>query len=69
MKNKYGPWVTGEEFFNRDAEIALLNHNINSGGNHLLIVAPRRVGKTSLIRETLFYHLWIYRAGTNFEKI
>jgi uncharacterized protein len=52
LKNKYGPWVTGEDFFNRDAEIALLIQNIGSGGNHILIVAPRRVGKTSLIRET-----------------
>ena len=52
LKNKYGPWVTGEDFYNRDAEIALLTQNIDSGGNHILIVAPRRVGKTSLIRET-----------------
>ncbi len=44
--------MTGEDFYNRDAEIALLTQNIDSGGNHILIVAPRRVGKTSLIRET-----------------
>ena len=52
LKNKYGPWVTGEDFYNRDAETKLLTRNIESGGSHLLIVAPRRVGKTSLIRET-----------------
>jgi hypothetical protein len=52
LKNKYGPWVTGEDFYNRDAEVALLTRNIDGGGNHVLIVAPRRVGKTSLIRET-----------------
>lgn len=51
LNNKYGPWVTGEDFFNRDAEIALLTRSIESGGSHTLIVAPRRVGKTSLIRE------------------
>lgn len=44
--------VTGDDFFDRDPELALLTRNIESGGNHTLIVAPRRVGKTSLIRET-----------------
>lgn len=52
LKNKYGPWVTGEDFYDRDVETALLTRSIESGGSHLLIVAPRRVGKTSLIRET-----------------
>ncbi len=52
LRNKYGPWVTGEDFFDRDAETALLTRTIDNGGNHVLIVAPRRVGKTSLIRET-----------------
>lgn len=52
LKNKYGPWVTGDEFFNRDAEIKLLTRKINDGGTNVLVVAPRRVGKTSLIRET-----------------
>jgi uncharacterized protein len=56
LKNKFGPWVTGEDFFNRDAEIALLTDHIGGGkdanGSNLLMVAPRRVGKTSLIRET-----------------
>jgi hypothetical protein len=52
LKNKYGPWVTGEDFFNRDDEIKLLTHTIDNGGTHILVVAPRRVGKTSLIRET-----------------
>ena len=52
LKNKYGPWVTGEDFFNRDDEIRLLSRTIDNGGTHVLIVAPRRVGKTSLIRET-----------------
>lgn len=52
LKNKYGPWVTGDDFFDRDAEVNLLTDHIESGGSHILIVAPRRVGKTSLIRET-----------------
>jgi AAA+ ATPase superfamily predicted ATPase len=57
LRNKYGPWVTGDDFFNRDAEIRLLTERItgndgNASGNNLLVVAPRRMGKTSLIRET-----------------
>jgi uncharacterized protein len=51
MKNKYGPWVSGEEFFDRDIEIQRLTTLINEG-NNILIVAPRRVGKTSLVCET-----------------
>ncbi|MDA3916885.1 MAG: ATP-binding protein [Deltaproteobacteria bacterium] len=59
LKNKYGPWVTGDDFFNRKAEIRLLtkllggdNGTNDATGRNLLVVAPRRVGKTSLIRET-----------------
>ncbi len=51
MKNKYGPWVSGDEFFNREIEIKRLTTLIDEG-NNILIVAPRRVGKTSLVRET-----------------
>jgi uncharacterized protein len=66
MKNKYGPWVSGRDFFNRDKEVAQLADLINEGSN-ILVVAPRRVGKTSLIRETFRrldedqtrYHLFV----------
>jgi hypothetical protein len=51
IKNKYGPWVSGEDFFNRKKEIKRLTALINEG-NNILLVAPRRVGKTSLIHET-----------------
>jgi len=51
LKNKYGPWVSGEDFFNRDTEVRRLTELIDDG-NNILIVAPRRVGKTSLVRET-----------------
>ncbi len=50
MKNKYGPWVSGKDFFNRNSEIKRLTALINEG-NNILVVAPRRVGKTSLIHE------------------
>src|SRR5208283_1124399 len=66
MKNKYGPWVSGEDFFNRNSEIERLTALINEG-NNIQVVAPRRVGKTSLIRETFRrldanerdYHLFV----------
>ena len=51
IKNKYGPWVSGDDFFNREAEVRLLTELIDEG-NNTLIVAPRRVGKTSLVQET-----------------
>jgi len=51
LKNKYGPWVSGDDFFDREAEVRLLTELIDEG-NNTLIVAPRRVGKTSLVQET-----------------
>ncbi|MBU1184018.1 MAG: ATP-binding protein [Proteobacteria bacterium] len=48
--NKYGPWVSGEHFFDREAELKHLIGLLDEG-NSILIVAPRRVGKTSLVRE------------------
>lgn len=50
IKNKYGPWVSGKDFFNRAVEIRRLTTLINEG-NNILVVAPRRVGKTSIVRE------------------
>ena len=50
LKNKYGPWVSGEQFFDREKELEHLIRLLDEG-NSLLIVAPRRVGKTSLVRE------------------
>ena len=43
-------WVDGERFFNREFEIATLQERVRDG-NHTLITAQRRVGKTSLVRE------------------
>jgi uncharacterized protein len=50
MKGSVGNWVSGEEFFGRDRELAELRELLD-GGAHVLLVAPRRVGKTSLMRE------------------
>ena len=51
IRNKVGSWVTGDDFFDREEEIKFLTNLLDNGEN-VLIVAPRRVGKTSLIRET-----------------
>ncbi len=51
LPNKFGPWVTGDEFFNRTAEVERLTQLLDER-NNILLVAPRRIGKTSLVRET-----------------
>ena len=51
LKKEVGNWVAGEErFWDREAEIPQLVELLDSGA-HVLVVAPRRVGKTSLMRE------------------
>lgn len=50
MKGAVGNWVTGEEFWGRDRELTELRELLDDGA-HVLLVAPRRVGKTSLMRE------------------
>ncbi|MFH0726628.1 MAG: ATP-binding protein [Pseudomonadota bacterium] len=52
LKNKVGPWVVGDEFWDRKTETERLMALLGEGEN-LLIVAPRRIGKTSLVRESL----------------
>ncbi len=51
LRNKVGPWVTGDEFFDRIAEVERLTQLLDEN-NNILLVAPRRIGKTSLVRET-----------------
>lgn len=51
LSNKVGPWVVDEDFFDRAAEVERLTQLIDEN-NNILLVAPRRIGKTSLIRET-----------------
>lgn len=50
---KYGSVVTGEYFFDRINEIKKIKNDLK-GGNNLILYAPRRYGKTSLITKTLF---------------
>lgn len=50
LKRALGNWVDGDRFWNREAELELLLEYLEEGA-HLLIVAQRRIGKTSLMRE------------------
>ncbi len=51
LKQAHGNWVAGEDrFWNRDAETKLFEQYIDDGAN-LYLVAQRRIGKTSLMRE------------------
>lgn len=51
LKKEVGNWVAGEDrFWDREEEIPHFIELLENGA-HVLIVAPRRVGKTSLMRE------------------
>ncbi|MCP4004002.1 MAG: ATP-binding protein [bacterium] len=50
LKRALGNWVEGDRFWDREAELELLVEYLEEGA-HLLIVAQRRIGKTSLMRE------------------
>ncbi|MCW8137898.1 MAG: ATP-binding protein [Planctomycetota bacterium] len=50
LVNVVGSWVDGDRFWGRDQELRDLTRLIDEG-QHVLLVAPRRTGKTSLMRE------------------
>lgn len=50
LKGQVGNWVVGETFWNREHEVEQLRAHLEEG-RHIMVVAPRRVGKTSLMRE------------------
>lgn len=50
MRNITGQAVTGEDLYGRDYELARLWEKLEQG-EHILMLAPRRVGKTSLMQE------------------
>ncbi len=52
MKPNDGNPVTGDDFYNRVDEILRLTELLNQG-QHINLVAPRRCGKTSLMREIM----------------
>ena len=45
-----GNWVSGDKFWDREADLKLFAERLDDGA-HLLVVAPRRIGKTSLLKE------------------
>ncbi|RLF31224.1 MAG: hypothetical protein DRJ99_00170, partial [Thermoplasmata archaeon] len=47
----FGKAVTGENFIDREREIKELKSSLLSGQN-ILLFSPRKIGKTSLIKET-----------------
>ena len=52
LKKTVGNWVDGDRFFDREEDIAALREHV-AEGTHTLLVAQRRMGKTSLVRELL----------------
>ena len=51
LKPGHGNWVTEDRFWDREADLALFEGRIDGGAN-LLLTAQRRMGKTSLMKET-----------------
>ena len=50
MRSSTGRWVSGEDFFDREAELEVLESRVR-GRNHVLVSGQRRMGKTSILRE------------------
>ena len=50
MNSSTGRWVCGDDFFNRDRELKILETLVRDG-NHVLLTGQRRMGKTSIVRE------------------
>ena len=50
MTSSTGRWVSGADFFDRDAELRILEQRVRDG-NHVLLTGQRRMGKTSIARE------------------
>ena len=50
MRSATGRWVSGADFFDREAELRILANRVQEG-NHVLLTGQRRMGKTSIIRE------------------
>ena len=50
MESSTGRWVSGDDFFDREPELRVLESRV-CGGNHVLLTGQRRMGKTSIARE------------------
>jgi len=52
LTQAHGNWVEGDQFWDREDDITLFAEKLAEGA-HLLLVAQRRMGKTSLMREMM----------------
>jgi len=52
LKQAVGNVVTGDRFWDRETDLELLTNKIDEGAN-ILLVAQRRIGKTSVLKELL----------------
>lgn len=52
LKQAVGNVVTGDRFWDRETDLELLTNKIDDGAN-ILLVAQRRIGKTSVLKELL----------------
>ena len=52
LRRAHGNWVSGDRFWDRETELEVLGDYLEEGA-HLLIVAQRRIGKTSLMHEAM----------------
>ena len=50
MKSSTGRWVSGDDFFDRESELQILEAQVHDR-NHVLLTGQRRMGKTSIARE------------------
>ena len=50
MKSSTGRWVSGDDFFDREPELQILESRVRDR-NHVLLSGQRRMGKTSVLRE------------------
>ena len=50
MESATGRWVSGDDFFDRESELQVLDARVRAG-NHTLLTGQRRMGKTSIVRE------------------
>ena len=50
MTSSTGRWVSGPDFFDREAELRILEERVRAA-NHVLLTGQRRMGKTSITRE------------------
>ena len=59
---KYGTIVGGEFFTDRKRELEIIKHRLDSE-NHIILISPRRYGKSSLVKQCLIEtekpYLWL----------